>query len=141
MPSVIDQVVVIGGGACGMTAALTLARSGVKVTVLEREPRPGGLCGTEEHKGFRFDLGGHRFLTRSPALKSLVHDLLGEDLLERTRWRVVLYRNQRYRYPIELDDVVRKFPLQEAISAVGSYLSNQAIGRVAGAADVSFEDW
>src|SRR5205823_8745028 len=46
------KIVVLGGGACGMTAALALAREGAEVTVLEREPRAGGLCGTVERDGF-----------------------------------------------------------------------------------------
>src|SRR5437867_12042050 len=106
------RVVVLGGGACGMTAALQLARAGAEVTVLEREPRAGGLCGTVERDGFRFDFGGHRFLSRSPALEGLVRDLVGGDLLLRTRSSVVLHRGQRYRYPLELDDVVPRFGLR-----------------------------
>src|SRR5438132_781469 len=84
------RVAILGGGACGMTAALTLARAGVEVTVLERERRVGGLCGTQERGGFRFDLGGHRFLSRNAALIAMVRELLGEDLLVRRRSSVVL---------------------------------------------------
>src|SRR5262249_54563352 len=85
------RVIVPGGGACGMSAGYTLARAGACVTVLERERRVGGLCGTEERRGFRFDLGGHRFLSRSRALEQLVRDLVGDDLLLRTRSSVVLH--------------------------------------------------
>src|SRR6185312_2914025 len=73
------HVIVLGGGACGLTAAYRLARAGCEVTVLEREARPGGLCGTHERSGFRFDFGGHRFLSRSPALEALVRELVGGE--------------------------------------------------------------
>ncbi|MGZ3407599.1 MAG: FAD-dependent oxidoreductase, partial [Polyangia bacterium] len=101
------RVAILGGGACGTTAAWHLARAGAEVTVIEREPRIGGLCGTEERDGFRFDFGGHRFLSRSRALQGLVQELVGEDLLLRTRSSAVLHGGRRYRYPLELDDVVR----------------------------------
>ena len=84
------HVAVLGGGACGMSAALELTRLGIETTVLEREPRIGGLCGTHERDGFRFDFGGHRVVTQSPAIDGLVRDLLGDDLLERERSSAVL---------------------------------------------------
>src|SRR5207248_11072804 len=96
------RVVVLGGGACGLTAAWRLASPSVRVTVLEREPRAGGLCGTHERDGFRFDFGGHRFLLRSRALEELVRGLVGEDLLLLTRSSAVLQRGRRFRYPLEL---------------------------------------
>src|SRR3954451_8363838 len=103
------RFVVLGGGACCMTAAYTLARAGADVTVIEREPRVGGLCGTHERDGFRFDFGGHRFITRNPDIDALVRGLLGGDLRERTRSSIVINGGKRYRYPLELDDVVRQF--------------------------------
>lgn len=132
------RVVILGGGACGTSAAWQLARAGAEVTVLEREPRVGGLCGTEERDGFRFDFGGHRFLSKSPALHALVQELVGDDLLLRTRSSAVLHGGRRYRYPLELDDVVRNAGLVEGGRALVSY-GRQRLRR--GGADVSFEDW
>jgi protoporphyrinogen oxidase len=135
-------VVVLGGGACGMTAALTLARAGADVTVLERETRPGGLCGTHERDGFRFDLGGHRFISRSGAIETLVRELCGEDLLLRTRSSVILNGGRRYRYPLELDDVLKQVGLAEGARIVESYAGERLRRAVSlGGADVSFEDW
>ncbi len=131
------RVVVLGGGACGLTAADALARAGVSVTVLEREPRAGGLCGTHEQRGFRFDLGGHRFLSRSRELQTLVEELLGDALLLRTRSSAVLHGDQRYRYPLELDDVLGKVRLGRGARMVGGYLA----ARLRPSADRSFQDW
>ena len=132
------RVVVLGGGACGTTAAWHLARSGADVTVLEREPRVGGLCGTEARDGFRFDFGGHRFLSKSRALHDLVRELVGGDLLLRTRSSAVLHRGRRYRYPLELDDVVRNAGFVGGARALASY-GRQRLRR--GGGDVTFEDW
>ncbi len=132
------RAVILGGGACGTTAAWHLARAGVEVTVVEREPRVGGLCGTEERDGFRFDFGGHRFISRSRELEALVRELVGEELLLRTRSSVVLNGGRRYRYPLELDDIVRQGGLVDGAIALGSYARQRLVRR---GDDVSFEDW
>ena len=124
-----------------MTAALTLARAGAEVTVLEREQRVGGLCGTQERRGFRFDLGGHRFISRSGELQSMIRDLLGEDLLLRTRSSVVLNGGKQVRYPLELDDVARKVELSRGARVVASYLKEQVRQRVLPESENSFEEW
>ena len=51
------HVVVIGAGPGGLTAAALLAKSGVRVTVIERLPHLGGRTSTFSQKGFRFDHG------------------------------------------------------------------------------------
>ena len=40
------DVVVIGGGFCGLAAAHELVKQGVRVTVLERDEEVGGLAGS-----------------------------------------------------------------------------------------------
>ena len=132
------RVAILGGGACGTTAAWHLARAGAEVTVLEREPRVGGLCGTEERDGFRFDFGGHRFISKSRALEALVRELVGEDLLLRTRSSAVLHAGRRFRYPLELDDVVRNAGVVDGAASLASYARQRLTPR---RADVSFEDW
>ena len=54
LPSECD-VIVIGAGIAGLTAAALLARSGLKVVLLEKQPRPGGYFMGFKRKGFVFD--------------------------------------------------------------------------------------
>ena len=135
------NLVILGGGACGMSAALEGLRLGGRVTVLEREPRVGGLCGTHVHRGFRFDFGGHRFLTRSSEIHALVRDLVGDDLLLRQRSSIILNGGRRYRYPLELDDVVRQFGFRRGGRAMGSYLAQRARQWLAPEPESTFRDW
>jgi phytoene desaturase len=51
------RVVVIGAGLGGLSAAAHLSRLGHDVTVVEREPIPGGRAGMIEEAGFRLDNG------------------------------------------------------------------------------------
>lgn len=135
------NVVVLGGGACGMTAAWELAVSGAHVTVIERESRPGGLCGTHERRGFRFDYGGHRFLSQNEELTRRVQMLLGDDFLEVSRDSVVLYRGKKFSYPLRAAEIVRQLPLATNARALADYLQEAARRRLRPALDHSFEDW
>ena len=56
------RAVVVGAGPGGLAAALLLAKSGVKVTVVEKGPRVGGRTSTIEQDGYRFDVGPTFFL-------------------------------------------------------------------------------
>ncbi|UOT01860.1 phytoene desaturase family protein [Rhodococcus opacus] len=57
VPGRTDHVVVVGAGLAGLSAALHLAGSGRRVTVLERESSPGGRVGTYRGHGYDIDNG------------------------------------------------------------------------------------
>jgi phytoene desaturase len=56
------RVVIVGAGPGGLATAMLLARSGVKVTVVEKHGRVGGRTATMEQDGFKFDIGPTFFL-------------------------------------------------------------------------------
>jgi len=66
------QPVIIGAGPAGLTTALELSRLGVSSVVLEQDPDVvGGLSRTATHKGFKFDIGGHRFFSKNTEIERL----------------------------------------------------------------------
>jgi protoporphyrinogen oxidase len=129
---------VLGAGPAGLTAALALARRGVPVTVLEAEPDVGGIARTVEREGYRFDLGGHRFFTKSAEVEALWRELLGEELLVRPRLSRILWRGRLIDYPLRVGDVFRKVgPLELGLCTL-SYARAAARRR---GGEETFEEW
>lgn len=52
-----NKVIVIGSGFAGMSAASFMAQAGWEVTVLEKQPGPGGRARQLQQQGFTFDMG------------------------------------------------------------------------------------
>src|ERR671926_1476309 len=78
-------VAVLGGGPAGLTAGYLLAKQGRPVVVLEADTQVGGIAKTVVRDGYRFDLGGHRFFTKSDEVQRLWEEVLGDEFLLRPR--------------------------------------------------------
>ena len=73
-----DNVVIVGAGLAGLSAAMRLAGAGRKVTILEKASIPGGRAGRISDQGFEFD-NGPTVLTM-PDLIADAFDCIGEDM-------------------------------------------------------------
>ncbi len=131
--------VIIGAGPAGLTAAYELSRGGHPVRVLDRDPvYVGGISRTVEHKGFRFDIGGHRFFSKNAEIEELWTEILGPRLQFRERLSRIYYRGRFFAYPLEPLDALRKLGLLEAFLCVLSYARAQLFPP----REIrSFEDW
>ncbi len=142
MPSgVSGPFVVLGGGPCGLAAATELADAGHRPIVLEREPIVGGLCATHERDGWRFDLGGHRFVSSDVAMSRRLERVLGDDLLAQERRSVVLHDGRRFRYPLEARDLVANLGVRENLRALAGYARARVGATFHRRDDLTFEDW
>jgi protoporphyrinogen oxidase len=116
------RVICIGAGPAGLTAAYRLTAAGLPVTVLEREPKlVGGISRTERYKGFRFDVGGHRFFSRSKEIEALWEELLGDQLLTRQRKSRILYDGKLFDYPLRPLNALTNLGIFESIRCMASY--------------------
>ena len=113
---------IIGGGPAGLTAAYELTRHGQRPLVLERASLVGGLARTERYKGFHFDMGGHRFFTKSEEVTRIWREVLPDDLLVRPRLSRIYYRGKLFFYPLRPFDALLKIGPIEAVRMVLSYL-------------------
>src|SRR6266852_2517359 len=78
------KAVIVGAGPAGLTAAYELSKKGQRVVVLESDPKyVGGISRTVQYHGYRFDIGGHRFFSKSREVEDLWTEILGADMLER----------------------------------------------------------
>jgi protoporphyrinogen oxidase len=116
------QTLILGGGPAGLTAGYLLAKLGRPALVLEADSQVGGLAKTVVRDGYRFDLGGHRFFTKSPEVQSLWLEVLGEELLVRPRLSRIYWNGRFLDYPLSAGDVVRKLGPLELGRCVASYL-------------------
>jgi protoporphyrinogen oxidase len=133
------RVVIVGAGPAGLSCAYELVKHGRPALVLEQDPRSvGGLARTIEYKGFRFDIGGHRFFSKNPEIEALWTELMGERMRVRARLSRIYYRGRFYKYPLEPLDALRKLGLREAVRCLLSYLQAQRHSRAQAS---SFEDW
>jgi protoporphyrinogen oxidase len=117
------QVVVIGAGPAGLTAAYALTKAAEPVTVLESDDVVGGISRTVERDGWRFDIGGHRFFTKVPAVEELWHEILpAEDFLLRPRMSRIYYENKLFDYPLKASNALKNLGVVEAVKCVLSYI-------------------
>ncbi len=129
---------VLGAGPAGLTAGYVLAGAARPVVVFEADRQVGGLARTVERDGYRFDLGGHRFFTKSAEVERLWDEILGDELLVRPRLSRILWRGRFIEYPLQLADVIRKLGPLELSRCFTSYAA--ALARPRREAE-SFEQW
>src|SRR6202140_5793114 len=122
-----NSVAIIGAGPAGLTAGYLLSKDNVPVTILEADPAyVGGIARTAKYKGYHFDIGGHRFFSKSKEVEDLWTELLPNDLLERPRSSRIFYRGKFFSYPLKAVEALVKLGVLESILCVLSYLKARA---------------
>ncbi len=95
------DVFVIGAGPAGLTAAYCLTKENPSVIVIEKDPvYVGGISRTVSYHGFMFDIGGHRFFSKSKEVVDLWKEILPDDFIERPRLSRIYYGGKYYSYPL-----------------------------------------
>ena len=133
------DVAIIGAGPAGLTAAYLLSKQGLSVTVIEKDPRyVGGISRTVEHNGFRFDIGGHRFFSKSQEVVALWNEILPDDFIQRPRMSRIYYEGKFYSYPLRAFEALFNLGIIRSTLCMLSY----AKAKVFPNTNVkSFEDW
>ncbi|MEP6603538.1 MAG: NAD(P)/FAD-dependent oxidoreductase [Spartobacteria bacterium] len=116
------NVAIIGAGPAGLTAAYLLSKNHVDVTVLEADPvYVGGISRTATYKGFNFDIGGHRFFSKSKEVNDLWTEILPNDMLDRPRSSRIYYNGKFFAYPLRAFEALIKLGIFRSILCVLSY--------------------
>jgi protoporphyrinogen oxidase len=115
-------VAIVGAGPAGLTAAYELVKEGIVPVVLEKGDKVGGLARTESYKGYRFDIGGHRFYTKVAAVQQLWQEVLGNEFIKVPRLSRIFYRGKFFNYPIGAFNTLFNLGIIESALIILSYL-------------------
>src|ERR671925_1204713 len=117
------NVAIIGAGPAGLTAGYLLSKEEVDVVILEADPvYVGGISRTVTYKGFHFDIGGHRFFSKSKAVEDLWTEILPNDMLQRPRSSKIYYDGKFFTYPLKPFEALIKLGVVRSTICVLSWL-------------------
>ncbi|MEM9002162.1 MAG: NAD(P)/FAD-dependent oxidoreductase [Cyanobacteria bacterium P01_F01_bin.86] len=114
--------VIVGAGPAGLTAAYELSKKGVRSITLEQANKVGGIARTEIYKGYRFDIGGHRFFTKVEEVKRLWYEVLEDDFIKVPRLSRIYYNSKFFSYPLEPYNALSNLGVVNSFSIVFSYI-------------------
>ncbi len=131
---------IIGGGPAGLTAAYMLSapESQFKPVVFEALDLVGGIARTENYRGYRFDIGGHRFFTKIPEVQALWREICGADFITRPRLSRIYYGGKYYSYPLKVFNTLSTMGPIEAARILLSYAKWQVWPN---RSEDNFEQW
>lgn len=116
------DVLIIGAGPAGLTAGYLLGKAGRSVQIIERDPvYVGGISRTVVYKGFHFDIGGHRFFSKSREVVDLWNEILPDDFIDRPRLSRIYYGGKYYAYPLKAFEALRNLGVFTAAICMASY--------------------
>lgn len=118
----VSDVFVIGAGPAGLTASYLLTKEGRSVTVIETDPEyVGGISRTASYKNYLFDIGGHRFFSKSKEVVDLWYEILPQDFIERPRMSRIYYNGKYFSYPLKAFEAFTNLGPVESALCVLSY--------------------
>ena len=136
-----SEVIIFGAGPAGLTAGFELVRNSQAVVILESDKvYVGGIARTASHKNFKFDIGGHRFFTKSEKVKELWRDILEPEFWKYgvPRLSRIYFDGKFFSYPLKAFDALFKLGVIKSFYYICSYFYYKIfpIKNVK-----SFEDW
>lgn len=135
------DAVILGAGLAGLGAGYALSRAGTDIFVIEGDKTVGGLAKTVNYRGFRFDLGGHRFKTSNKKIEHMVRQILKNELLVVRRSSKILLRDKYFDYPLKPLNAVSGFGIPTVSRIILDYAVEQLRQRFKESQIVSLEDW
>ena len=104
------------------TSAYELPRPQQTPIVLEKYDKVGGIARTENYRGYHFDMGGHRFFTKSAQVQDFWLEILGDDFLRRPRLSRIYYDNKYFHYPLKPFNALLGLGPVEGLRIFASYV-------------------
>ena len=135
------DLIIIGAGPAGLTAAYELSESNNKVLLIEKKSQVGGLAETKVFGSYRYDIGPHRFYTKNQEVYKLFLEMLGSDAVEVDRKTRILFNNRYFDYPLTPLNALFGLGLAESVVIGFSYLFARVKSYLSISKINNFEDW
>lgn len=132
------NIITLGAGPAGLTAAYLAGKEGENAIVLEKEDTVGGISKTVDYKNFLFDIGGHRFFTKYKEVENLWHEILGDEFLTRPRLSRIYYRRKFFHYPIKPLNALLNLGIGTSMLVVFSFIRSKFFPHKK---ETNFEEW
>jgi protoporphyrinogen oxidase len=135
-------VVIIGAGPAGLTASHELVKQDIQSVVVEKADKVGGISRTETYKGYRFDIGGHRFFTKVKQVQDIWQEILGDDFIKVPRLSRIYYQGKFYNYPLSLFNTLFNLGILPSLLVLLSYLKAKVKAKLQLSDEPeTFEEW
>lgn len=121
------NVLIIGGGYCGMAAAHTLAQQGVKTTIIESSSKLGGLSRTIHFEGCNFELGPHIYFDKDAEVTAFWKALVGDKMKPYLRNNRLYYDGKFIKSPLNIVDCIFKLGFIKIAKVFISYFKVKLI--------------
>ena len=135
------DLVIIGAGPAGLTAAYELSNSQKKVIIFEKKSQVGGLAETKVFGNYRYDIGPHRFFTKNKEVYELFLKMLDKDAVEVNRKTRILFKNSYFDYPLTPLNALFGLGIFESIVIGFSYVFARVKSYLRISKINNFEDW
>jgi protoporphyrinogen oxidase len=112
------EVLILGAGPGGLTAAYQLLKQGVKVVLVEKDRETGGLMRAVKHGDFTVDFGYKHLYNRIPEVHALWSELLGKDFLQYQPRTGILYKGRILERERSFKGLRRGMPYRLLVSAL-----------------------
>ncbi|NOY63803.1 MAG: NAD(P)-binding protein [Nitrospirae bacterium] len=136
------MIIVLGGGLAGLGAGYVLTEGDIPFVLVEKEPSVGGLSKTVHHRGFHFDLGGHRFITDNDHINRLILKILGDRLLRVKRRSKIYIKGKYIDYPLRPFNALTGLGTLNSVLMVADYFKEKIRSHFSDNDDIrNLEQW
>ena len=135
------DLVIIGAGPAGLTAAYELSNNDKKIIIIEKKSQVGGLAETKVFGNYRYDIGPHRFFTKNKEVYELFLKILRDDAVEVNRTTRIMFKNKFFNYPLTPINALFGLGIGESIVSGFSYIFARLKSYLKISKISNFEDW
>jgi protoporphyrinogen oxidase len=121
------DVLILGAGLSGISTAYFLQQSKRvnSITLIEKEPVPGGLCRSVVSGEYTYDIGPHILFSKDKEMLNLMLSVL-EEKNDLRRSNQIIYKDRWMQYPFEND--LSKLPKSELEYCINTFQNNPYTG-------------